>query len=85
MVQKDIKGDINKITQKVMEEKGYKVDATAYWCMELYNCPRFTIPMENGEIILDYYIPYTLPSIDYALRKLTEREYGIINNRYENF
>lgn len=27
------------------------------WCMELYNCPRFTTPDENGEIILDYYIP----------------------------
>lgn len=44
-------------TQKAMEEHGYKADEDALWCMELYNCPRFTKPMENGDIILDYYIP----------------------------
>lgn len=27
------------------------------WLMELYNCPRFTNPDENGQIVLDYYIP----------------------------
>jgi len=27
------------------------------WCMELYNCPRFTEPDAQGNIILDYYIP----------------------------
>lgn len=26
----------------------------AWWCMERYQCPRFTTPNENGQIILDY-------------------------------
>ncbi len=56
-LEKDIYPVAHEITQKAMEEKGYKVDVAAYWCMELYNCPRFTTPMENGEVILDYYIP----------------------------
>lgn len=43
-------------TQKALEENGYSCD-DAQWCMELYNCPRFTTPDENGNIILDYYIP----------------------------
>lgn len=24
------------------------------WCFERYNCPRFTTPDENGNVILDY-------------------------------
>ena len=24
------------------------------WCFERYNCPRFTVPDENGNVILDY-------------------------------
>ena len=24
------------------------------WCLERYNCPRFTTPDENGKVILDY-------------------------------
>lgn len=24
------------------------------WCFERYNCPRFTTPDENGEVVLDY-------------------------------
>ena len=47
----------HEFTQKAMDEHGYKEDEDALWCMELYNCPRFTKPMENGDIILDYYIP----------------------------
>lgn len=43
-------------TQKALEEAGYNSDHSE-WCMELYNCPRFTTPDENGNIILDYYIP----------------------------
>jgi predicted transcriptional regulator YdeE len=43
-------------TQKALEEDGYSCD-NAQWSMELYNCPRFTTPDENGNIILDYYIP----------------------------
>ncbi len=27
------------------------------WCMELYNCPRFTTPDGNGEKIMDYIVP----------------------------
>lgn len=27
------------------------------WIMELYNCPRWTNPDENGKVILDYYLP----------------------------
>ena len=26
------------------------------WCIERYNCPRFTTPDENGNVILDYAI-----------------------------
>lgn len=26
------------------------------WCFERYNCPRFTAPDENGNVILDYAI-----------------------------
>ncbi len=26
------------------------------WCIERYNCPRFTVPDENGQVILDYCI-----------------------------
>lgn len=26
------------------------------WCFERYNCPRYTIPDENGNVILDYAI-----------------------------
>ena len=24
------------------------------WCFERYNCPRYTTPDENGNVILDY-------------------------------
>lgn len=43
-------------TEQSLKEKGYKC-AQMKWCMELYNCPRFTVPDEKGHIILDYYIP----------------------------
>lgn len=56
-LEKDIYPVAHEITQKAMEEKGYRADYGEGWCMELYNCPRFTTPMENGEVILDYYIP----------------------------
>lgn len=47
----------HKLTQEELEKQGYRVDKAAKWCMELYNCPRFTEPKENGDVILDYYIP----------------------------
>ncbi len=43
-------------TERALREKGRACDGIK-WCMELYNCPRFTEPDENGDIILDYYIP----------------------------
>lgn len=43
-------------TEQALKENGRKCD-TMTWCMELYNCPRFTTPDANGDIILDYYIP----------------------------
>ncbi len=46
----------HEFTSKVMEEKGYTSEGFA-WSMELYNCPRFTTPDEQGRITLDYYIP----------------------------
>ena len=35
--------------------RGYKRREDS-WCLERYNCPRFTTPDENGDIILDYAI-----------------------------
>lgn len=52
----DVCSDAHAKTEKALREAGYKCDDMK-WCMELYNCPRFTTPDENGEIILDYYIP----------------------------
>ena len=46
----------HELTSKAMEEKGYTNQGFT-WSMELYNCPRFTTPDEQGRIILDYYIP----------------------------
>ncbi len=43
-------------TVKALSEKGRTADSFT-WCMELYNCPRFTTPDDQGQIILDYYIP----------------------------
>ena len=38
-----------------LKEKGFRW--TGPWCMELYTCPRFTTPDENGDIIIDFYMP----------------------------
>ncbi len=45
------------LSAKMLNEQGYVYDETAGWSMELYNCPRFTDPDANGELILDYYLP----------------------------
>ena len=37
----------------LMKEKGWKI-AKNTWFFERYDSSRFTIPDENGEIILDY-------------------------------
>jgi predicted transcriptional regulator YdeE len=55
--EKEIYPVAHELTQKALEEQGYIVDNNAIWCMELYACPRFTKPMDNGDVILDYYIP----------------------------
>lgn len=47
----------HKLTSEAMEKAGRKADEAAGWCAEVYNCPRFTAPQENGDVILDYYIP----------------------------
>jgi predicted transcriptional regulator YdeE len=53
--------DIYKAEHTLVEEAvktaGYKYDAPKGWAMELYNCPRYTNPDENGDKILDYYMP----------------------------
>jgi predicted transcriptional regulator YdeE len=43
-------------TEQALKKNGYKCH-NMKWFMELYNCPRFTTPDANGDIILDYYIP----------------------------
>ncbi len=52
----DVCSSAHSLTEQAIKENGYKCDKMK-WCMELYNCPRFTTPDENGDIILDYYIP----------------------------
>lgn len=47
----------HELTQQAMEKQGHKMILIDPWCMELYNCPRFTQPQPNGDVILDYYIP----------------------------
>lgn len=47
----------HQLTAAAMEKAGHKPDEAAAWCAEVYNCPRFTTPQENGNVILDYYIP----------------------------
>jgi len=43
-------------TEKAIVEKGLKLWGSHDWCMEVYT-HRATTPDENGDIILDYYIP----------------------------
>ncbi len=52
----DCCGNAHQMTEQALKEKGHTCDKMR-WSMELYNCPRWTNPDENGEIILDYYIP----------------------------
>nr|WP_319540440.1 effector binding domain-containing protein [uncultured Methanospirillum sp.] len=44
------------LMEKALTDIGYSCK-NPVWCMEVYNCPRFTQPDENGNIILDYYVP----------------------------
>jgi len=47
------------LTQQELEKRGFRFDQSAGWCMEYYNCPRFTQAQPNGDVILDYYMPCT--------------------------
>ncbi|ACL74790.1 GyrI-like domain-containing protein [Ruminiclostridium cellulolyticum] len=52
----DVHSSAHPLTEEAIKENGYKCDKMK-WCMELYNCPRYSTPHENGDITLDYYIP----------------------------
>lgn len=52
----DVCAKAHNLTVEMIHERGYQCE-TMRWSMELYNCPRFTTPDENGMITLDYYIP----------------------------
>ncbi len=46
----------HQFTEQKLKEAGYTCEKM-HWCGELYNCPRFTEPDAQGEVVLDYYIP----------------------------
>jgi hypothetical protein len=48
----DVCSSAHSQTVQALQEKGYTCDRMK-WCMELYSCPRFTQPDDNGDIILD--------------------------------
>ena len=52
----DVCGAAHAMTEGRLREDGFSNDKMA-WCMEVYNCPRYTTPDADGKIILDYYIP----------------------------
>jgi len=41
---------------EALQTQGYKRMEND-WCFERYQCPRFTTPDENGNVILDYALP----------------------------
>jgi predicted transcriptional regulator YdeE len=45
------------LTEEAGKMAGYIFDVSKNFTMELYNCPRYTTTDENGNKILDYYIP----------------------------
>ena len=52
----DVCSNAHELTEQKLKADGHSCEKMS-WCMEFYNCPRFTTPDGNGEIILDYYIP----------------------------
>jgi predicted transcriptional regulator YdeE len=52
----DVIGNAHRLTEEALKLHG-RNNLNMNWFMELYNCPRYTNPDENGHIILDYYIP----------------------------
>jgi predicted transcriptional regulator YdeE len=45
------------LVSNAVKNAGYMYDVSKDWTSELYNCPRFTNPDENGNKIVDYYMP----------------------------
>jgi predicted transcriptional regulator YdeE len=45
------------LVEEALIKAGYTYDASKGFAIELYNCPRFTNPDENGNKTIDYYIP----------------------------
>ncbi|MFV0399442.1 MAG: GyrI-like domain-containing protein [Oscillospiraceae bacterium] len=52
----DVCSVAHEFTEKALREQGRTCNNMT-WCGEVYGCPRYTEPDENGKIILDYYIP----------------------------
>jgi predicted transcriptional regulator YdeE len=52
----DVCSNAHELTEQALKSEDFTCEKMT-WCMELYNCPRYTTPDENDEIILDYYIP----------------------------
>ncbi len=52
----DVCGAAHALVTQGLQAAGHTCEHMA-WTMELYNCPRFTTPDEDGCITLDYYIP----------------------------
>lgn len=46
----------HKMTEEALAQAGYIADDIP-WSLELYNCPRFTTPDADGNVILDYWLP----------------------------
>lgn len=47
--------DTHNMCLEVLKANGFKRKEDD-WCFERYNCPRYTTPDENGNVILDYAI-----------------------------
>jgi len=59
----DVCSAAHEMTVGALKEKGHQCE-TMRWSMELYNCPRFTTPDNEGKITLDYYVPVDEPVSD---------------------
>lgn len=52
----DVAGPAHEMTEDALRARG-ETNESMSWCMEGYNCPRYTTPDANGTITMDYYIP----------------------------
>lgn len=52
----DVCSNAHRLAEQAIKSNGFYPNQMK-WTMELFNNPRYTTPDENGEIILDYYIP----------------------------